>query len=145
MTRTAGFSLIELVVVLLLVAVLLAIAVPGYVHTVEGVHRTMAKLTLMEIAARQERYLQNHKRYGLSLAQLGFGEQLLIDATATATDESRAIYQIALAVEEGEYRGVRAVPLNGQKRDLDCGVLTLHRNGERQVSGRLQANPELCW
>ncbi len=62
--RQRGFTLIELMVVVVIVAVLMAIALPAYQNQVIRGHRTSAKAEMLEIANRQEQFLLAERRYG---------------------------------------------------------------------------------
>ena len=61
MKAMRGFSLIELMIALVIVAILAAIAIPGYRNYVMRVNRNDATAALLKIAAAQEKfYLQNN-------------------------------------------------------------------------------------
>jgi type IV pilus assembly protein PilE len=61
MKATRGFSLIELMIALVIVAILAAIAIPSYRNYVLRVNRNDATAALLKIAAAQEKfYLQNN-------------------------------------------------------------------------------------
>ena len=65
-----GFTLIELMIVIVVVAVLAAIAMPSYRQYVLRTHRTEAKRTLLNVAVAQEKfYLQNNTYAGPSGAR----------------------------------------------------------------------------
>lgn len=60
-SKARGVTLIELVIVLVVVAILAAIAIPNYREYVLRSHRTEAKAALLNVAAAQEKfYLQNN-------------------------------------------------------------------------------------
>lgn len=143
MTPYRGFSLLELLLVMAIASVLLAVALPAYQQAVVRAHRMAGKAALMEVASRQERYLMNHKRYSTSLVDLGLASEYYVGPTAAATGESRAVYRVELALQDGDFASVRAVPWNGQRRDADCGTLTLDRWGRRGALG--VGDPVLCW
>ena len=145
MNTGRGFSLLELVVVLLILAILVTVALPGYRQSVVRANRAVARLVVLEVAARQERFLQTHSRYAASLAQLGLDEPYLIDGTANPVSEQHALYAIHLLLEEADYRGVVASPRGSQVRDSECGSFVYLITGERQVSGSRRDNPGRCW
>ena len=60
---TGGFSLIELMMVIIIVAVLMAVALPAYQNQVLRGHRAAAKGEMLEIANRQQQYLLANRSY----------------------------------------------------------------------------------
>ena len=62
--RSAGFSLIELLVVVTIIGILGMIAVPSYRAYTMRAHRTEAKTALLQIATSQERYYIQNNSYG---------------------------------------------------------------------------------
>src|ERR1700731_140430 len=55
-----GFSLIELMIVVAIASVLFAIAIPSYISYIRQSRRTEAKTALLDLAAREERYLSTN-------------------------------------------------------------------------------------
>ena len=145
MRHMRGFSLPDLLVSLAILVILLGLALPGYRQSVIRANRSVGKLALMEVAARQERYWQHHRSYSTSLSALGLTDPHYLDATAEAVARERAVYEIRLDWEDGQYRGISAVPLNGQTGDRDCATLVYGRLGQREVTGRHRAAPQRCW
>ena len=68
----AGFTLVELMVVLVIGAILLAIAVPTYQSQVRQSRRTDAKTAVLDLAAREEKYLSLNNAYTNSAINLGY-------------------------------------------------------------------------
>lgn len=66
----SGFTLIELMITVAIVAILAAIAVPAYSKYVLRAGRTEAISALQQLAAAQERYRLDHNKYALSLDEL---------------------------------------------------------------------------
>ena len=135
----------ELLLVLVIASVLMLVALPAYREMVLRAQRTAGKVALMDVINRQERYLLNFKKYSTSLAELGFGPNYYVGPTAEVASVEDAVYRVELALEEGVFQAVRAVPLNGQRRDIDCGTFTLDRWGGRGVLGMYAKQPGRCW
>ena len=131
--------------VVLILATLVTIALPAYRQSVIKANRTVGKLVLLELVARQERFLHTHKRYSNSLVPLGFAEQYFVDGAANAVDRDRAVYKLGLILEEGTYVGVIAQPRNAQTQDRRCADLVYRVPGIRQVTGLYRGAPERCW
>ena len=68
MKRRTGFTLIELMIVVIIVGILMAISVPAYQGYVMRSHRTDAHSSLLDIAARQERFVAQRNSYTTEIA-----------------------------------------------------------------------------
>jgi type IV pilus assembly protein PilE len=77
----SGFTLIELMMVVAIVAILLAIALPAYQNQLIRGHRAAAKSEMLEIANRQQQYLLANRNYTATLSDLG-GYSLPTDVSA---------------------------------------------------------------
>jgi type IV pilus assembly protein PilE len=81
--KAAGFTLVELMVVMLVAAILMSIAVPSYLSSVRKSRRTEAKSTLLDMAAREERFFNTNNAYSNKAADLGYAAA---GATTTVTN-----------------------------------------------------------
>jgi len=71
--RPAGFSLIELMIVVVIGSILLAIAVPSYMAQIRQSRRAEAKTALLDLAGREERYFStNGNAYTNAAVNLGY-------------------------------------------------------------------------
>jgi type IV pilus assembly protein PilE len=73
--RSRGFTLIELMVVVVIACILLGIAVPSYMSQVRQSRRTEAKTAVLDMAGREERYMStavNGATYSQAAADLGY-------------------------------------------------------------------------
>ena len=73
-TRAAhGFTLIELMVVVVIATILLSIAVPSYMTQIRQSRRTEAKTAVLDLASREERYFStNGALYSINPADVGY-------------------------------------------------------------------------
>ena len=69
-SRTRGFTLIEIMIAVAIVGILAAIALPAYQEQVRKSRRATAEAHLMDIAARQQQFLLDNRRYATDLATL---------------------------------------------------------------------------
>jgi type IV pilus assembly protein PilE len=133
-----GFTLIEVMVTLVIIAVLAAIAYPSYVKQVRKANRVVAKSALLDIANRQEHYFFSNRRYGF-MDDLGYSDPAFFGAGNSPAAAADAVYAVtATAVNSGA--GIcgtapcfqlQATPQNDQALDTDCGTFTLTSNNEK--------------
>src|SRR5215469_10967275 len=62
-TRMRGFTLVELLVVMVIVAILFAVAVPSYSYFMRKSRRSDTEATMMDIAQREAQYLNDNRAY----------------------------------------------------------------------------------
>ena len=65
-TRAAGFSLIELMIVLVIMGILAAVAWPAYIEHVQKGERARVKQFMLDVAQAEERYFSSAGAYCLS-------------------------------------------------------------------------------
>jgi type IV pilus assembly protein PilE len=70
--KSAGFTLVELVVAMVIAAILAAIAIPAYSSYVLQAHRTDAKTALLDLASLEERYFSVNNAYTNVASNLGY-------------------------------------------------------------------------
>lgn len=144
-SRTAGFTLIELMIVVVIVAILLMVGLPAYQGQVLKTKRALGKAELQEVMSRQEQYFVNNRAYATSLADLGLDNPYFIDADANnvASTSSLRIYQIALASATALAYTVTAAPQLGQAKDTLCGTLQITSTGVKSEGG--SGTVDECW
>ncbi|MDA8127778.1 MAG: prepilin-type N-terminal cleavage/methylation domain-containing protein [Betaproteobacteria bacterium] len=70
--RQTGFTLIELMITVAIVAILAAIAMPAYQEYVKRGNRAAAESEMMDIASREQQYLLANRCYTNNLTTLGY-------------------------------------------------------------------------
>lgn len=90
-SQNRGFTLVEVMVAVVVIALLAAIAYPSYVRWVQRSHETAAQSLLLRASNLQERFLLDRRQYASSLAELGLttpsdiAARYSISMTASAT------------------------------------------------------------
>lgn len=140
-SRTAGFTLVELVIVIVIVGILASVALPAYQDSLRKGRRADAKSGLMDAANRQERFMLDRGTYTADMAQLGFGADPLI------TEEG--YYSVDLEAPDpncpiGTCYTLVATPVAGgiQAEDTHCTSFTLKSTGAKTAAGTLG---DECW
>jgi type IV pilus assembly protein PilE len=133
-SRNAGFTLVELLVVMLVIAILAAIAIPGYGRYVARANRGAVKACMTEYAQWYERL------YTTTLTYVPAAAPVMGCATESNLDQR---YTITTASAARTYT-VTATPSTVQaSRDSACGTLTLNEAGTKTHSGGAPAGS--CW
>ncbi|HUG99967.1 MAG TPA: type IV pilin protein [Gammaproteobacteria bacterium] len=136
--RQQGFTLIELMIVVVVVAILAALAFPQYRDYVLRSNRAVAKSALTQIADRQEQFYVANKSYATTLTALGYvADPLFVDrgGQRSGTDGGAAIYQVTVARPDVASFTVTANVRNAQAQDTKCTSFTLNQAGQRTATG----------
>lgn len=121
----SGFTLIELMVVVAIVAILAAIAVPSYQAHVQAGRRAEGKAFALDVASRQERFFTQTGNYATGA---GFDTSLnLPNGTASENDA----YTATVGDNGGNGYLITVTPAVA---DAECGNLILDNTGARDVS-----------
>lgn len=139
--KNGGFTLVELMVVVSILALLAGIAIPSYRQFVLRANRSEAQTLLRDAAAQQERYLAQYSRYTDDPTKLAFTYPLTADGKRLSTHQ---LYELAAEHPDGDTRRYRltAQRRGAQLRDADCGDFTLDERGTRGVS---VGSVDSCW
>ena len=120
--KARGFTLIELMIVVAVIAIVAAIAIPSYQESVRKSRRGQAKADLVEAATLAERYRTVNNRYtGFALAE---------DVSPSA---GTAYYDLAIDIsDDGSTFIATAAPVAGTTQQVDrCGTLAINQAGAR--------------
>ena len=126
MTKTSGFTLIELMIVVAIIGLLFGIAIPAYQGHMLKAHRADAQGILLDMAARQERFITQNNTYTTNVsASTG------LDLGSTVSKEG--YYNLSAAACGGGTIAscylLTATATGGQTIDTDCLTLTYSSTG----------------
>lgn len=135
MERSKGFTLIELMITVVVIAILAGVAYPSYLDQVRKSRRAEAQSLLMDIGTRQQQRLLDVRNYAAAAATLG----------VTVPAQVSAYYTIAVTAPASTPPSftATATPLGDQTKDK-CGTLALDQTGAKTATkgGVAQSG---CW
>ena len=134
--KSRGFTLMEVMIVVVILGLLAAIAYPSYQDYVIRGNRSAAQSFMLEVASRQERFLLDARAYAADIAALGMSVPSSVSANYTITSAPTA----------GPPPGytVTATPIGNQlAKDTLCLTLTINATGTKTASG--SGGVSQCW
>lgn len=137
-TRSRGFTLIELMIVVAVVAILAAVAMPSYNEYIRRGHRADARAGLLQAQQWLERAATAMGNYPTSLP-----------VAFTWSGDSTKRYTIGLAAGSSNVAyTLTATPKTGPQASDKCGTYTLTNTGVRGAHGKQEGeagyDPD-CW
>jgi type IV pilus assembly protein PilE len=127
-----GFTLLELMIVVVIIAILTAIALPNYRQYVLRGHRTEATRALQDLSSRQENYYFSNNKYTSVLSDLGANSSI-----------ASQYFTVGIASASTTDYVVQATAVGIQMQDAGCATFTLHRSGQQESTGSALASK--CW
>jgi type IV pilus assembly protein PilE len=133
--RGKGFTLIELMVVVVVISILAAIGYPSYQNSVRRSRRALAQADLMAFANAMERrftILNTYQGAAVDGADTGSPAATIFQSTSPTT-EAQVYYNLAIQAASRLTYTLQALPVNSQAGD---GALTLNEAGVRTWRGQ---------
>jgi type IV pilus assembly protein PilE len=142
-TRPGGFTLVELLIAIVIVAILSAIAIPGYRSYVQRAQRTEAKTALLRAQGAQEKFFVQYNRYAAALAPAA------PDGLGIPGTTETGLYTLVLALTDGGtgFRITATARAGGaQDDDSRCATLSIDNNGLKGARNSAGADTtQECW
>lgn len=134
MQKQSGFTLIEVMIVVVVIGILASIAFPSYQEYVIRGNRAEGQALLADAAARQERYFSQNNVYASDVTKLNMG----------SAESTNGHYKLKIeSANQNSYKLEATAQGSQASRDTKCGNLTLDSTGVRGRSG--SAAVADCW
>jgi len=135
-----GFTLLELMIVIVVVGILMSIALPSYTEHIRKGRRSDAMSALLDVANRQEQLMFDRNSYTLDMTDLGFAADPMvskegfytIDTVAGSTGSITTSYRLTATPVASE----------PQSNDTRCALFRLASNGTKTATGTHSTS---CW
>ncbi|CAD5371839.1 Type IV pilus biogenesis protein PilE [Rubrivivax sp. A210] len=124
--RRAGFTLIELMIVVAVITVLMAVALPSYRAQILKSNRAQAQAYMQAVATRQQQFLVDTRGYAATLAAVGVSPPAGIASAYTlnlSVPDTLPPSFILTATPQGEQAGE------------SCGTLSINSAGTKTAAG----------
>jgi len=126
-SKASGFTLIELMIVVAIIAILTGIGYPSYQNHMRQTRRTDAYTALARIADLQERFYLQNRTYSTDIAQLG------------GANSAEGYYTLSVTAADNNTYTLQADAVAGgpQASDSACTTMNLNQAGTK--------TPTECW
>lgn len=125
--KAQGFNLIELMIVVAIIGIIAAIAVPQYSDYVIRGNRSAAQAVMMDLASREKQYLLDARTYTESLGTLGM---------STLPAEVDRHYTITIDVPATTLPSFTITASPHSTKQANDGDLTLTDTGVKSPAGK---------
>jgi len=147
-----GFTLMETMVTLVIIAILARIAMPIYINQVMESRRVDAKNALLDLASREEKYYATNNSYSSNFAAtggLGYTGATSTTTTVNVGTTGSSTYQLSITLTNSNTNySLLATPVNAQASDA-CGAYVLTDSGAQsnQTTGSSPTTitGQNCW
>ncbi len=126
LSQSKGFSLIEVLIVIAIVGILAAVALPSYQDSVRKGNRSDGQAALLEAASRMERFFYDNNTYTTNLTNIGYGAEK--DVATSEGHYELSVAGATAACPIATCFSLSAVAVNAQVKD---GNLTLNSLGQK--------------
>jgi type IV pilus assembly protein PilE len=139
--KSAGFTLVELVVAMVVAAILAAIAIPSYTKYVRESRRTDAKSALLDLASLEERYFSTTNTYSTATTDLGYSGSWPVTVGSGYYTVAQPTVVGATTTAAATY-SLTATAIGTQANDTQCLTFTLTSAG---VQSATPDPTNTCW
>jgi type IV pilus assembly protein PilE len=143
---SAGFTLVELMVTIVIATILLSIAIPAYTSQIRKSRRTDARTAVLDLAAREERFFSTNAAYTNSAQNLGYGST----GTVSSMSVGSGYYTVTVtapvpAAGTPPTFTVTATATGSQAADTQCTTFSVDNTGAQTSSNSGGTASTTCW
>jgi len=133
--RSRGFTLIELMIAVAVIAILAAVAYPSYRDQITKSHRADAKTALLALAQRMERFYTERSTYvGASVGAAGI----------YPNKSDQGYYNLSITAQTADAFTIKAAP-TGQQAGDKCGSYLFNQLGQKTLDVDATLTVAACW
>lgn len=132
-----GFSLTEMLIVVTIIGIIAAFALPNFTRQMQNTRRTDAVDSLIQVAAEQEKFYIDNNSYAADLAELGFA----------SGKSGNGYYTLTLTADDETFTATAKPVSDGpQAEDKTCAEFTLTQEGQRSAESQDGDDTTVdCW
>jgi type IV pilus assembly protein PilE len=121
--KVRGFTLVEMMIVVAVVAILAAIALPSYQSHLRKSKRAEAQAFMMAFAARQQQLMVDTRAFGSSISAVGIPVPANVSASYTLSMPAPGTADFTLTLTP-----------NADQASEKCGTLAIDQNGTKTAA-----------
>lgn len=139
-----GFTLIELMVVVAIVGIITAVALPSYRSYIARAKRADARTQLLQAAQFMQRFYAANDKYDADRAGTSnINGERVPDALKNSPADGPAVYNLTVLASSTAYTLTMVPLVTGSMASDACGSFQLTSVGVRSVTGT--ASRDTCW
>ncbi len=142
--NSKGFTLIEMLFVIAIIALFATFAYPGYRESIIRARRVDGHLALMELANKMENYYSKQQTYQGATLGTGSATDVL-----SSKESSQKWYRLVITEQTDKNYTLQAIPRGTQAlQDKACQTLCLNSYGKKSVAAGPAGFPvdtAKCW
>jgi type IV pilus assembly protein PilE len=136
---SSGFTLIELMMTVAILAIIASVALPSYVKHVQKGRRTEAKTALLDLAGREERLYSTTNAYSSVPSDLGYSGTTLPFTVGSGS------YQVNITGTPTGFT-LTATAVGSQTNDTQCRSFMVNQLGQQTATNSSAVDStSACW